>query len=167
MGMNTTKERGFTLIMAVLISSLLLAIGFSLANFAVKQLIISSTGRESQFAFYAADSGIECAFYWDFKYGNQSAFATSSASVPPSSGVNCNGQDVAASPWSVASISDRATTTFSFNFSPEPYCAVVSIGKWGSTTTIESRGYNLGTVSGSSCTSDNPRRVERAIRVRY
>jgi Tfp pilus assembly protein PilX len=161
------NNKGFTLLIAVLVSSLLLAIGLSLTDFAVKQLIISSAGRESQFAFYAADTGIECAFYWDFKYGSDTAFATTSASLPPSSGIKCNGQDIAASPWTITSNATRATTTFAFNFLPQPYCVIVSIGKWGSTTTIESRGYNVGTVSGSNCTSSNPRRVERAIRVRY
>lgn len=162
-----SSNRGFTLLIAVLLSSLLLAIAFSLVNFAVKQLIISSAGRESQFAFYAADTGIECAFYWDFKYGVNSAFATSSASNPPASGIRCNGQDIAAAPWSVVSDATRATTTFAFNFSPQPYCAIVTINKWGGTTTLEARGYNIGTVSGATCISSNVRRVERAIRVRY
>jgi len=162
-----SSSRGFTLIIAILVSSLMLAIGFSLANFAVKQIIISSTGRESQFAFYAADTGIECAFYWDFKYGADSAFATSSASNPPTSNIHCNNQDIAASPWTISADATKATTTFAFNFLPEPYCVVVAIAKSGETTTVESRGYNVGTVSGSACTSSNPRRVERAIRVRY
>src|SRR3972149_3115950 len=88
-------KRGSTLFIAVLLSSLLLAIGFSLANFAVKQLVIATAGRESQFAFYAADTGIECALYWDFKAPQGSVFATSSSSRPPSSGINCNSRDVA------------------------------------------------------------------------
>lgn len=163
----TSKEKGFTLLIAILVASLLISIGFSLAGFAVKQLIISTTGRESQFAFYAADSGIECAFYWDFKYGFASAFATSSDSSPPSSGITCNGEDVSARPWSVVADANRATTTFAFSFAPQPYCAVVTVNKWGSTTTVESRGYNEGTISGAGCTSSSNRRVERAIRVRY
>ncbi len=161
---RTKRERGFTLIIAVLVASLLLAIGFSLANFAVKQLIISSTGRESQFAFYAADSGIECAFYWDFKYGVSSAFATSSSSQTPA--IVCNGQTI--QPVVTASSATDASSTFAFNFAPQPYCTVVSVGKQSDgSTIIESRGYNSGTVIGPNCTDSNPRRVERALRVRY
>lgn len=168
------KKRGFTLFISITLASLLLAIGFSLAGFTVKQLIISTSGRESQFAFYAADTGVECAVYWDFKYGGTSAFATSSDSVTyglvPASGLKCNDKDIIVdSPaWSIVTSATRATTTFAFSFSPQPYCVVVTVGKSGAQTTVESRGYNMGVLSnGPSCTSSNTRRVERAIRVRY
>ncbi len=68
---RTTKYRydnfGFTLLLASLIASLLLAIGLSMFTIAQKQIILSGLGRDSQYAFYAADSGAECALYWDFK----------------------------------------------------------------------------------------------------
>ncbi len=169
-----STERGSTLFIAVLLSSLLLAIGFSLANFATKQIIISTAGRESQFAFYAADTGVECALYWDFKAPSGSAFATSSDSVTyglvPSSGIKCNSHDIAAGPpvETIITNGNRATTTFGFDFSPQPYCAIVVVGKSPGATIIESHGYNIGTLSsGPACLTDNPRQIERAIRVRY
>lgn len=64
------NQKGFTVLYAVLVSSLVLAIGVSIFNIAFKQLVLSSQVRESQFAFYAADSGLECALYWDFQYAN-------------------------------------------------------------------------------------------------
>ncbi len=64
---NLKKQSGFTLFVALIVSSLLLSIGLSLSNIILKQLIFSGSGRESQIAFYAADSGAECALYWDVK----------------------------------------------------------------------------------------------------
>ncbi len=182
---------GFTLLIAVLLTSLLLAIGYSLITFAVKQTIISTSGKESVLAFYAADAGAECASYWDLQYpgasGVTSLFATTSprSAQIPTSGFYCHGTDIVSvdSPKNTVVHSHidgaiRATTTFAFKLDPEPSCVQVTIAKWGSTTTIESRGYNTGTVSlvldsqlGQelpSCTgTPNPRRIERALRVRY
>ena len=62
---NIKNKKGFTLLFAVLVSVLVLAIGTSMINIALKQIILSGSGRESQFAFYAANTGVECALYWD------------------------------------------------------------------------------------------------------
>ena len=53
------------MLFSVLISSLLLTIGLSIFSIALKELSISTASRQSVYAFYAADSGRECAFYWD------------------------------------------------------------------------------------------------------
>ncbi|MEK7579408.1 MAG: LamG-like jellyroll fold domain-containing protein, partial [Patescibacteria group bacterium] len=66
-------QRGFTLFYAVLVASLLLAIGIAIFNITFKELVLSSGSRESTNAFYAADSGIECAFYWDLNYSGLSS----------------------------------------------------------------------------------------------
>lgn len=60
-------KRGFTILLAALVASLVLALGISIFTIAQKQLILSSLGRGSQFAFYAADSGAECALYGDLR----------------------------------------------------------------------------------------------------
>ena len=44
-------NRGFVLSLAVLISGILLSIGLAIFSNALKELILSSSGRESQFAF--------------------------------------------------------------------------------------------------------------------
>ncbi len=69
----SAQRRGFTLFYSVLVSSLLLAIGMAIFNITFKELVLSSGSRESTNAFYAADSGIECAFYWDLDYSGISA----------------------------------------------------------------------------------------------
>lgn len=63
-------NKGFVLILAVIISSILLSVGLSMFSVALKELILSASGRDSQLSFYAADSAIECALYWDIRHPN-------------------------------------------------------------------------------------------------
>src|SRR3989344_8638979 len=64
---TTYKTGGYALMLSIVVSSIVLSIGLSLFNIVQKELILSATGRDSQFAFYSADGGIECALYWDIK----------------------------------------------------------------------------------------------------
>lgn len=145
-----TKESGFTLLLSVLIAGILLAIGIAIFNITIKELLISASVRDSQFAFYAADTGTECALYWDQVGG---AFSTSSPST-----IICNEttiENVGGQPYGTAS---------TFSFEVGGYCSTVSVTKNDShpRTLIESRGYNTTCES-----SQNARRIERAIRVTY
>lgn len=164
-------SRGFSMLFSVLASSLVLSIGLSIFNLTLKELVLSSSGRESQFAFYAADSGAECALYWDLEGTN--IFATSTSThLPSNPSPECNLQPISitASPRTGSS----ATTQFQFDvYKPGDataswYCAKVKVVKTdvsGATqTVIESRGYN--NQCGLLSTSDI-NRVERALRIRY
>lgn len=143
------KNKGFTLFVAIVIMGTLLLVATGIVNLAVKQALISNSGRESQNAFYAADTGIECALYWDVQNPSGiSAFATSTGSQ-----INCNNQTM--------TVGGVATSTFTFNFNPDPYCTIVTVTKGvNGSTKIESRGYN-------TCDPSNSRRVERAVRATY
>ncbi len=146
-------ERGFTLLMAVLVASIMLSLGYAIFNIAVKELVLSSSGRESQFAFYAADSGVECALFWDLQYD---AFSTSSALTEISCGI-------ATSTLTRELVGSIHTTIFSFSQNPSaaaPCTAVRVTREEPFETVIESSGYN-------TCISDNPLRLERSIRVTY
>lgn len=149
-------NKGFALLVAVVVSTLMLSIGAVIFNTTIKELRLSSLGRDSQFAFYAADSGIECALFWDIR-GHE--FATSTDSDPTNTGTFCAGQDITESGWSVVANPSSARSTFKLTF-PEGYCATVVVNKTIATTTIESRGYN-------TCVETNPKRVERALRSEY
>lgn len=156
------------MLFSVLVSSVLLSIGLSIFNLTVKELLLSSSGRESQFSFYAADSGTECMLYWDFKGTN--IFATSSSSRTPSPAApECAGQAININPSQTTGSS--ATTQFSFQIpntlpsgASAPYCVTVSVTKTVNnniiTTSVDSRGYN-------TCDTSDQNRVERALRVRY
>ena len=147
---NLKPNRGFTLLLAVLISGVLLSIGLAIFNITIKELLLSSSGRDSQFAFYAADSGTECALYWEQKGGG---FSTSTASA-----ISCNGLNIP----NVGGLG--YDTPMVFQFEVDGFCSIVSVIKSEThpRTKIESKGYN------TTCDNTvNPRRIERAIRVTY
>ncbi len=150
------KNQGFTLFVAIVVMGTLLLISTGVINLAVKQALISSSGKESQLAFYAADTGMECALYWDVKNSSgHSAFATSTSAT-----INCNKDSSNSSnQWVVGGSS--VSTINRITFLPSPACAIVTVTKNADNTTkIESFGYN-------TCDSTNPRRVERAVRATY
>lgn len=165
------------MLFSVLTASVLLAVGISIFNITVKELALSSSGRESQFAFYAADTGIECALYWDFK--GQFVFATSTSVTPASpSNPDCVIGPLGAPQYiDITSNVTRAPTTATTKFLitiPNtdasgvwaPYCALVTVTKSSPdgvivNTQIDSRGYN------TACDSTDPSRVERALQVTY
>src|SRR3989338_7573414 len=62
-----SPQAGFTLLLAALVASIVLSLGAAIFAIAQKQLTLSGIGRDSQFAFYAADTAAECALYWDFR----------------------------------------------------------------------------------------------------
>ena len=165
-----SKPRGFTLLIAVLVSGVMLALGFAIFNIVSKEVILSSTGRESQFAFYSADSGIECALYWDLE---QNTFVFNSEV----NAILCGGGPVSlVKNDGGAYISPTAKSQFSFylNGAGTGQCATVTVYKTAivtvetdgtttglsTTTKIESLGYN-------TCDTGNPKRLERGIQAKY
>lgn len=164
-------ERGFAMLFAVLTSSALLAIGLSIFSLTIKELALSSSGRESQAAFYAADSGIECGLYWDTE---GQVFATSSGGSF-AGGASCADQVLTVSQ---ADVGDAVVSTFSFapTDAVDPYrdggvCALVSVSKRLDSgiikTEVVSRGYNVGYSAGSDCAGIDDFKVERALKVGY
>jgi len=149
-------SRGFTLLISVLVSSILLALGLAIFNIASKELTLSSSSRESQFAFYAADSGIECALYWDYQ---EDAFSTSSPMQP-----SCKGAPVTDYSINFDSGTGIYTTEFSFILGggETTPCTDVIVTRTENPkrTSVVAAGYN-------TCVTTNPRRIERAIRVQY
>lgn len=153
---NQTRQAGFTLFIAMTVTATLLVIATGIVSLSYKQSLISSYGRSSQYAFYAADTGMECALYWDINNpSGQSAFATSTGSV-----IECNKDDSNSdNEWVVGGSS--VSTINRINFLPDPFCAIVTVTKNDDgTTQIDSRGYN-------TCDGTDARRVERAVRARY
>lgn len=62
---NKNNQRGVAILFAILLVSIVLTVGLTLLNITLRQLVLSSLARESQFAFYAADSARNCARYYD------------------------------------------------------------------------------------------------------
>jgi Tfp pilus assembly protein PilX len=149
------EKKGFTLLVAIIVTSMLTLISFAVVNIAVKQLILANSNEESQHAFYNADSGVECAVYWDFNGGpggDTSAFDPAGPTA-----ITCDGETVTPT---LTPPSSTATTTFTINLAKG--CFVVQVGKHPDaegTTIIDSKGYN---TCGASL-----RKLERGEKLSY
>lgn len=146
-------NRGFTLLLAALVASITLSIGISIFEIAQKQITLSSLGKDSQFAFYTADTGAECALYYDVRHAY---FGTS---TPPTSAL-CDNQTL--------DMSGRAPSlpyTVFFQFEPGGLCAKVYVTKTSANpqTTIHADGFstNCGSIN------TNPRSLQRSVEIRY
>ncbi len=58
-----TQQKGFAMLLALIISSIALAIGLSILSVTLKQLSLGSTAKGSEIAFQVANAGMECLRY--------------------------------------------------------------------------------------------------------
>lgn len=137
-------KKGITLLLSVFVSSMVLTLGLGVFTLLFSEVEFSGTAKESLTAFYAADSGIECALFWDIQ---KNAFATSLSN----STINCDGDSRTFNP-SVGFVS------FNIPFD-NGSCATVEVTKSASTTIIVSQGKNI-------CVS-SPKTVQRGLKVNY
>lgn len=161
---------GFAILFSVLMASFLITLGISIFSISLKEIMITTSTRDSQIAYYIADSARECALYWDVKQG---AFPTcldddcTPAIINPQiNPINCNGKNIN------LTFSKKDALTFYTGIDPvsnffqasstvlsAPVSDISITKKWDATfnkviTTIEARGHNTGIVG---------RRVERGI----
>jgi Tfp pilus assembly protein PilX len=152
------KKSGFALLFAIMASAVLFSIGISIWNLSFREVIISSFGKESQTAFYIADTALECGIYWDL----QTHFATSSGDNTPHVPIFCS----PGAPVNPTVVSDLYSAASTFNVSVGNGCATVVVRKddadrdGKSSTEIESRGHN-------TCDVNDPTMVERGFKVNY
>lgn len=182
--LKNKNEKGFTLLFAVLVSTLVISIGATIISIALRQTILSGTSRESQYAFYAANTVLECATYWDKNgpidtVGNNAVFPVSGLETRTTKldDITCSGINITdgtdaqnPKPW----VTGTNETTFYLEVTNKSlsgvpaenyiYCAQATVYKElvGSVvrTTIEAKGYN-------TCDELSPRRVERGLIVQY
>ena len=173
------RQAGFTLLLAALVSSIVLALGAAIFAIAQKELILSSVGRNSQFAFYAADSAAECALYHDVRF---SFFATSTPPDDPTP--KCDGQTLKGIDGSDLNLQRPApsnpnpypyTMSFQYQISSTDlagtlryYCAQVSVTKSkmpsGSiSSTVRADGFS---TPCATITSDS-QSLQRSVELRY
>jgi len=120
------RNKGFIMLFAITISSILLAISLGVANIALKEVKFGTSAKDANNAFFAADTGIE---YVLFKDKSPSSIYTP---VPGTwneiiTGLGSSGQS----------------------------CAKVTIEKTAEpATTIVSKGYNIGDGSCNSSNPD-------------
>ena len=161
---NLQKNNGYTLLFAVLVSSIVLSIGISILTISKKEFLLSASARDSTSAFYAADSALECAAYQDA----QGVFATSSTPGP----FQCAGATITRAGG--LTDTDYYTFTFQMPLGTSGSCSVVTVEKYFDadnifTTKILAKGYNIGWLGeeDGGCVDASSRRVERALQLIY
>jgi hypothetical protein len=159
---TASSRSGFVILFAVTLASILLAIALGISNVALNEVNFSASVKESDNAFYAADTGAECALYND---------ETSSNSFVQSGGtgnITCLNSTVPITQsgslpllswvFKVANMSSAggscAIVTLTRDFTNPSYPISV----------LDSQGYNVGD---GSCNSSNTNRTEREVQLNY
>lgn len=138
------RNRAFVILFAVTLSAILLAIALGVANIALKEVKFSTSAKDTNEAFFAADTGTESALFQD------------------KNGDICSPAPCSSPPITITGLGNT-----------EKGCANVSITKSEDTTTIPpsirttiiSKGYNLGSDSGICSPPQNS--IEREILTTY
>ncbi|MFA6251132.1 MAG: hypothetical protein WC603_00695 [Candidatus Paceibacterota bacterium] len=155
---KTNKNNGYAILFTVIIISAISALTAGLASTVYKQLVLSSLVKNSQSAFYQADTAADCALYGEFYLGamNPNFFLENEKWI-------CGGKDLIIKP--------TGDPLGSYDLEPElaestDPCFRISVRKILPVDTetagveIRARGYNI-------CDINNPRVVEREIEINY
>ncbi len=148
------KNKGFVILFAVMISSIILAITLAVANIALKEIKFGTSAKDTNDAFFAADAGAECVLF------NDKSSSNSFKQEGGSGTVECFGGTF---------ILNGAYPLWSFVLSglgsEVKSCAKVTVDK-SALTTIVSKGYNDGGNIVGSCIQ-GPNSVERQLEISY
>ena len=171
---KNNKKRGIALFISIIVTSVLAIIIAAISNIAYNEIKLSATGKESQVAFFAANTGIECALYWD----NEDAFPTES-SILPNSNISCKIDDSLVEDYSSEltncagdpQLCDASYTFYANNLGDSGGgCAEITVRKYynteGLNTQINSRGRDSSDCSSSGFVNLD-RTYEREIQVDY
>ena len=154
---KNNKNKGYAILFTMVIVSAVSLIAAGLSSTSYKQLLLSSLVRDSQTAFYNADTASECALY---SYFVEISSMTDGGSF--TCGKNGNNE----------SIFNIAVNSPNYSLMPEDEnikdpCSRIEITEGPSiinptktNVKMRSKGYNI-------CDIDNPRSVEREIEVNF
>ncbi len=143
-------SRGFALLVSIILTSVLLSVGLALLDITYKQIQLASTAKQSEVAFYSADSALECALYWDQQYNS---FSYSS----PAASVTCSGVSLS---LTTSQSGGTRTSTFTTSCIANAQAQVTVYKQSAGGTSIYANGYN-------TCNTSDLRRVERGIKATY
>jgi len=151
------NQKGYAILFTVVIVSAISVITAGISNAAYKQLILSSLAKDSQSAFYQADTAGDCALYAD---------RVEAVKTPPNifttRTFTCGGASLIVGNISTNGYTIYPTSTVSSSLAP---CFRIDVIKDITTppiikTTIQAKGYNI-------CNKTNLRTVEREIEINY
>ena len=168
--LKQNNHSGFVILFAVTVAAIMLSLALGVTNIALEEIKFGTSAKDTNNAFFAADTGNECALYNDY-LPTGSPFSE----LGSSGEVSCVGETIDLNdhagppPWWDFVITGLGTTGTS--------CAKVRVTKETITdydedgnptehilTTIVSKGFSIGD---SSCDSTNQDRVERELVTTY
>jgi len=133
------RSKGFVLLFTILVSSIILLVALGISGISYRETILTSEANGGAEAFFAADTGAECGLYLAFTNINDATCLNVKKIVNEDNSISL-------------------TQTDNFNID-DKYCVIIT---QPTDNSIESRGYNV------NCDNiDNPRAVQRAIKVTY
>lgn len=161
----THSHRGFTLLIALIFMSVMLSFGLALGVLGYKQQTLVSGAVEAQYAFYAADAGLECALYEDQQQGLFAYTSNMAATAPV---MTCDG--AAAVSASVASHTlSRWVVSERLSLDGGAHCADVMVSKpdpsLSQPTYLYAQGYSIPCATLGAAGSD--RFASRGLSAHY
>lgn len=173
-------NKGFTLLYTTLVISIILSIALSIANISIQQFLLSSAGKESQVAFYNADTGIECAIYNDLKLDSfpvvDSKEEFEALELPI---IVCAGQTSTIDHRAESTGFNNGTTSVTYLFNlvnplerlgscdPTQPSFLIEVNKSRNPSDRESINNYIRSRGFNTCDFASPRRVERGLEVKY
>jgi Tfp pilus assembly protein PilE len=165
--LKRNSEKGFALLFTVVIVGAIAVITAGLTSTIYKQLILSSLSKDSNSAFYEADTGADCALYADLR-GVAPIGSTFLADHVGNSWF-CGGIELRVKDWNDTNpmgnykLEPVTPDDFSepcFNIEVTRTNHINEKGKTVTDTLIKTKGYNI-------CDTTNIRAVEREIDIEY
>lgn len=162
---KTEKNSGYAILFTVLIISMILAMTVGISNTTFRELRFTTTAKQSHTAFFAADSGLECAL-WQDRNTTGPVFPFNST-APPAPVMNC----VISSPAiTVVSASATSASYVVQDFLAGGGCVRVTVEKDQNAvppasypTRIIARGYNIKCAQLAA----GMQHVERVLQAKY
>ncbi len=145
------KNKGIALLFSVLLSSIILSITIGVTNIAFKEIQFGTSAKSTNEAFFAADSGIECALFNDKSSSN--VFVATSPDP-----INCSVGTVTV----VSAVYPFWSFILTGLGSQAQSCAKITVDKTTTPTKIIANGYNIGD---SVCNYSGSNRVERRLEI--
>lgn len=143
------------MLFTVLVISIILSISLGISDITYKQTLLSNLTKNSQLAFYQADSGVECGLYYDLTQGQ----------LPSGTRVDEAPLQIACGGNTASLVTNQSNTdyfVYQEDIGDTRPCYSITFDKTFSTSTkniVSSRGF-------SSCQA-NAQQVERGLSVSY
>lgn len=162
------NQKGYAILFTLVIVSAVSVITAGLTNTIYKQMILSSLTKDSQAAFYQADTASDCALYADMIEYKKSSSVPKESSIFDSNSWTCGGLDLTIVPLTGGILNGYdLNPPDEYESSSDP-CFRISVLKETIGTepdtivknTVTAKGYNI-------CDKTNLRTVERAIKIEY